>query len=228
MDDIPSPPAPPRDYYTVMIHFYRGELGRIMTWRQRLDVTTNWAIVASTGIITFGLNAPENSHLVFMVANFFCLTLLIIEGRRYRYYDAFRARVRMLETHLILPVMCHEKPLLQGDWKEVMAEDLIHPSFKLSRLDATTRRFRRNYIYIFLVIAAAWIMKLQIHTDADMAPLSFVQQAFTFRDLRTSAFNLSVIVFYAFLLWLWIRSLFKGLDSGEFTGNPMRRPKWPA
>ena len=81
-----------KDYYAVMVHFYRGEVGRIMLWRQRLDVTTNWAIAASTGIITYGLSHAEVTHLVFLFANIVCLFLLIIESRRYRYYDAFRAR----------------------------------------------------------------------------------------------------------------------------------------
>ena len=27
-------------YVNAMSHFYRGELGRIMVWRQRLDITT--------------------------------------------------------------------------------------------------------------------------------------------------------------------------------------------
>src|SRR5205807_9546387 len=35
-------------YVNAMSHFYRGELGRIMVWRQRLDITTNWAITSST------------------------------------------------------------------------------------------------------------------------------------------------------------------------------------
>ena len=39
-------------YVNAMSHFYRGELGRIMVWRQRLDITTNWAITSSTAIIT--------------------------------------------------------------------------------------------------------------------------------------------------------------------------------
>ena len=33
-------------YVNAMSHFYRGEMGRIMVWRQRLDVTTNWAITS--------------------------------------------------------------------------------------------------------------------------------------------------------------------------------------
>jgi uncharacterized membrane protein len=39
-------------YVNAMSHFYRGEMGRIMVWRQRLDVTSNWAITSTTAIIT--------------------------------------------------------------------------------------------------------------------------------------------------------------------------------
>ncbi|SVC24472.1 uncharacterized protein METZ01_LOCUS277326, partial [marine metagenome] len=31
-------------YVVAMSHFYRGEVSRIMVWRQRLDTTTTWAI----------------------------------------------------------------------------------------------------------------------------------------------------------------------------------------
>ena len=152
-----------KDYYSVMVHFYRGELGRIMSWRQRLDVTTNWAIVGATGMITFGLNSPDHSHLIFLFGNYLSLLLLVIEARRYRYYDAFRARVRMLEAHFIMPVVMKDVKLLQGDWRRVMADDLLQPSFKISAMMAILRRFRRNYVWIFLLITSAWIVKIWIH-----------------------------------------------------------------
>ena len=123
------PPIDAKDYYTVMIHFYRGELGRIMIWRQRLDVTTNWAIVGATAMITFGLSAESNTHLIFMFANFLVFLLLTIEARRYRFYDAFRARVRMLEAHFIMPVMMQvreavqtapvNEPMMRAWWKSM-------------------------------------------------------------------------------------------------------------
>src|SRR5439155_394519 len=43
-------------YVNAMSHFYRGEMGRIMVWRQRLDITTNWAITSSTAIITIAFS----------------------------------------------------------------------------------------------------------------------------------------------------------------------------
>src|SRR5207302_883417 len=46
-------------YVNAMSHFYRGELGRIMVWRQRLDITTNWAITSSTAIITIAFANRE-------------------------------------------------------------------------------------------------------------------------------------------------------------------------
>jgi len=59
-------------YVNAMSHFYRGELGRIMIWRQRLDITTNWAITSSTAIITIAFSSREVPHIVF----FFNLAIL--------------------------------------------------------------------------------------------------------------------------------------------------------
>lgn len=32
------------EYIAALVHFYRGELGRALALRIRLDTTTNWAI----------------------------------------------------------------------------------------------------------------------------------------------------------------------------------------
>lgn len=221
-----APNIESKDYYTVMIHFYRGELGRIMGWRQRLDITTNWAIVASTGIITFGLNSTENSHLVFCIANLLCLLLLIIEGRRYRYYDAFRARVRMLEAHFIMPVVMNNTPILQGDWRKLMAEDLVTPSFKISRLAAITRRFTRNYVWIFAIILLAWFLKLWLHHPSSHDLEGFFRILTSQSPLPAAAFLTCLAAFYSFLLFLLIHGIRMGRSSGEFMTGAMRRKKW--
>lgn len=226
MDEIKPQSIEPRDYYTVMIHFYRGELGRIMIWRQRLDVTTNWAIVVSTGIITFGLNSAANSHLVFVIANLLCLLLLIIEGRRYRYYDAFRARVRMLEAHLIMPVLMKDVALLQGDWQKIMAEDLVLPTFKISRLDAITRRFIRNYVWIFGVILTAWLLKLWLHYPDSHETGGLVRVLTTNNPIPAGVFFAIIGLFYGYLLFLLIRGIRMGSSSEEFRTGAMRRQKW--
>src|SRR4030095_1939331 len=119
-------------YVNAMSHFYRGELGRIMVWRQRLDMTTNWAITSSTAIITIAFSTREVPHIIFFFNLAIVAVLLWIESRRYRFYDAFRARIRMLEAHFLVPMVMENRELLQGEWKKLVCEDLILPSFKIT------------------------------------------------------------------------------------------------
>src|SRR6201982_3556339 len=85
-------------YVNAMSHFYRGEMGRIMVWRQRLDVTTNWAITSTTAIITIAFSTREVPHIIFFFNLAIVWVMLWIEARRYGFYDAFRARVRVLRA----------------------------------------------------------------------------------------------------------------------------------
>ena len=40
---------------TVLAHYYRGEISRMMSWRDRLDRTTNWAIGALAVMLSISL-----------------------------------------------------------------------------------------------------------------------------------------------------------------------------
>ena len=153
-------------YVNAMSHFYRGELGRIMVWRQRLDVTTNWAITSSTAIITIAFSSREVPHIIFFFNLAILWVLLWIEARRYRFYDAFRARIRMLEAHFLVPMVMENRDLLQGEWKKLVCEDLILPSFKITKLEAIGRRLKRNYVFIFIMIMVAWVTKIFLHATA--------------------------------------------------------------
>ncbi|MEY2562101.1 MAG: hypothetical protein QOH88_294, partial [Verrucomicrobiota bacterium] len=150
-------------YVNAMSHFYRGELGRIMIWRQRLDITTNWAITSSTAIITIAFSNREVPHIIFFFNLAIVWVMLWIEARRYRFYDAFRARVRMLEAHFLVPMVMENREMLQGEWKKLVCEDLILPSFKISRFEAVGRRLKRNYVFIFILIMVAWVTKIFLH-----------------------------------------------------------------
>jgi uncharacterized membrane protein len=168
-----KPPTPPRSvplfdqsYVNAMSHFYRGELGRIMVWRQRLDVTTTWAITTTTTIFTVAFTIRDVPHIIFFFNIVIVWILLWIEARRYRFYDAFRARVRMLEAHFLVPMVTGSSQMLEGDWKKLVAEDLILPSFKISRFEAIGRRLKRNYFFIFGVIFVAWTTKIFMHSKA--------------------------------------------------------------
>ena len=158
-------------YVNAMSHFYRGEMGRIMVWRQRLDVTTNWAITSTTAIITIAFSTREVPHIIFFFNLAIVWVLLWIESRRYRFYDAFRARVRMLEAHFLVPMVMENRDLLQGEWKKLVCEDLILPCFKISKLEAVGRRLKRNYVFIFILIMVAWITKIFLHADISVNSL---------------------------------------------------------
>jgi uncharacterized membrane protein len=160
---MPLPNLKDPCYVNAMIHFYRGELGRIMIWRQRLDVTTTWAITSTTSIITVAFSFPGVPHIVFFLNLAFVWVLLWIEARRYRFYDAFRGRVRMLESHFLVPMISQSPNLLAGEWRRLVCEDLILPSFKISKIEAVGRRLKRNYVFIFAIIMVAWTLKVFVH-----------------------------------------------------------------
>ena len=60
--DYESQPVGRSEYVTALSHFYRGEMNRALSWRARLDTTTNWAVVATLGILTFSFNNPQYSQ----------------------------------------------------------------------------------------------------------------------------------------------------------------------
>src|SRR5437879_9271466 len=92
--------------------------------------------------------------------------MLWIEARRYRFYDAFRARIRMLEAHFLVPMVMENRELLQGEWKKLVCENLILPCFKITKLEAVGRRMKRNYMFIFILILIAWLTKIFLHAIA--------------------------------------------------------------
>lgn len=132
-----------------MAHFYRGEMNRLTVWRTRMDVTTNWAIVATLGLLSLSFKHPS-ADAIMLVAVSVLWVLLTIEARRYRFYDVWRWRMRILEAHFLAPIAGpSDQPLPQGPWRHDLAADLLYPTFKISMREAMGRRLLRNYVYLF-------------------------------------------------------------------------------
>lgn len=152
----------PPEFNTAMVHMYRGEVTRSNTWRSRLDTTTNWAVIAAGAAISFALSDPDHHYGIIILDTFLVTLFLLIEARRYRYYELWSYRVRLLETDffasmLVPPFSPHP------EWAESLAETLLSPQFPISMWEAFGRRFRRNYVWIFLVLALAWALKGLLH-----------------------------------------------------------------
>ena len=71
----------------------------------------------------------------------------------------------MLESHFLVPMISQSPNLLAGEWRRLVCEDLILPSFKISKLEAVGRRLKRNYVFIFGIILVAWTLKIFVHAS---------------------------------------------------------------
>ena len=148
----------PAEFNTAMVHFYRGEVQRANTWRNRLDTTTNWAIITAVTAISFSLSDPTHHHAVLLLNIALIFIFLFIEGRRYRYFELWSYRIRLLETDFFAAMLVppfHPS----ADWAETLADSLLRPKFPISMWEATGRRFRRNYLAIFLALVLVWMFK---------------------------------------------------------------------
>jgi uncharacterized membrane protein len=211
-------------YVNAMSHFYRGEMGRIMVWRQRLDITTNWAITSSTAIITIAFSNAGVPHIIFFFNLAIVWVMLWIEARRYRFYDAFRARIRMLEAHFLVPMVMENRDLLQGEWKKLVCEDLILPCFKISKLEAIGRRLKRNYVFIFILILVAWITKIFLH-----APRAMEGPGDFYRALRVGHIPAWLVAFVfvgTFVSVIAITIYVSKKSSGEISEFGTHRSLW--
>lgn len=166
----------PAEFNTAMVHLYRGEVTRSNAWRQRLDATTNWAVLAAGAAISFVLSDPMHHYGTIILDTFLVTLFLFIEARRYRYYELWSHRVRLLETDffasmLVPPFGPHP------EWAESLAETLLSPQFSISMWEALGRRFRRNYVWIFLTLALAWALKGVLHPTPVTTLAEFVERS---------------------------------------------------
>ncbi|MEJ2109942.1 MAG: DUF2270 domain-containing protein [Acidobacteriota bacterium] len=163
MDPEPKRNIFEKSDYAALVHYYRGEVQKVNTWRRRLDVTTNWAIVTSAGFLSFGFGNKEATHFVIVLATIIVTCFLIIEARRYKYYDLWRWRVDLLNENFFALILSKNKSPLIHNWFEQLATDLQHPQFKISSWEAIGKRIRRNYSWLYGVLALCWITKVLIH-----------------------------------------------------------------
>ncbi len=151
------------EFITAMVHLYRGELSEATTWRTRIDTTTYWAVVLSATALTFVFSDQSSErHAVIPIITFFCTFLLFMEARRYRFFDIWRSRARILEINFYRPMLDGSTPAMP-DWAETLAHDLEWPHFHISGWEAVGRRLRRNYQWIYAILLASWVIALLSH-----------------------------------------------------------------
>lgn len=146
-----------------LAHLYRGEVYRSTMWRTRLDNTTNWSVVTLGIALSISYANREASALPLLLVGLLIGMFLILESRRYRYFNVWRARARWIETNFYAPLLFRSSLPEPGEWQDVLARDYLAPQYHIGFWRAMGRRLRRNYMWILSFQAMAYIGKILIH-----------------------------------------------------------------
>jgi uncharacterized membrane protein len=232
-----SPPADARfedypltrqEYLSVMVHFYRGEVARSTSWRQRLDATTNWAVLTTAAMLSFTFAATEEfAHVILLLTSLIILAYLSIEARRFRYFEVYRARVRMLEENFLIPVITRQLESPMGSWREAVADDLDLPKYKTTFLEAMGFRLRRNYILIYAILLGGWFVKISIGHEL-VTSWGELWQRMAVGPVPPWAVAGAGLLFYGslmFLMW-WARHVHAGIPEDEIAGLERNLEHW--
>ena len=201
------------EFVTAMVHLFRAEIQRANVWRQRLDTTTNWAVVATGATLSISFSQPNVHHGVIILNTLLVTWFLFIEARRYRYYELWSYRVRLMETDFFAAMLVppfHPSP----EWAESLAENLLSPSFPISMWEAFGRRLRRNYLWIFLMLFVSWIGKSYLFPQPALNVQEFIQRG-AIGPIHGIVIITLGIVYHAFLLLIAIGTVGMTKASGE-------------
>ncbi|HLL55387.1 MAG TPA: DUF2270 domain-containing protein [Myxococcaceae bacterium] len=160
---------------TAMAQLYRGELGRSDRWRMRLDTTSNWALTVAGFAVSYSLSNANASHAVIVVGLLMMTAFLIIEARRYRYYDLWIHRVRLIEDGYWAPLLRHEP--VDPDALKELALELERPQLQLSLFSALATRMSRVYGLLMFAMNMFWFAKVYGHPDHPLTFAEYVNNA---------------------------------------------------
>jgi uncharacterized membrane protein len=207
------------EFVNALAHLYRGELGEATAWRGRIDTTSHWAIVMSATALSFVFSDKAiERHVLIPIITLFCTFLLAMEARRYRFYDIWRSRARMIEINFYRPLLSGRKPTT-ADWADRLAQDMEWPRFHMPWWEAMGRRLRRNYVGIYGVLLGSWFIVLMTHPTPTTSLTEIIARA-SIGPISGIAVFIGMMTFYAGLAGLGIYSYaeshrVKGLPAGH-------------
>jgi uncharacterized membrane protein len=207
------------EFVNAIVHLYRGELGEATAWRGRIDTTSHWALVLSATALSFVFSDKSiERHMLIPIISLFCTFLLTMEARRYRFFDIWRSRVRMIEINFYRPLLAGSKPPMP-DWADRLAQDMEWPRFHMTWWEAMGRRLRRNYLGMYAVLLGSWFVVLTTHPTSTTSLTEIIARA-AIGPLPGGVVFTGMLVFYAGLAALGIYTYgvshwMKGLPAGH-------------
>ena len=176
---------------TLLAHFYRASVMHADVWRQRLDATTNWAVVTTAAVITFAFGEAQAPHYVLLMALVFTSLFLVMESRRYQIYRVWEVRIRSLHQFVMAPALRGETASDSADGPDEddeavaaaeaglagIADHLASTRPRVTLFQAAGYRIRRNYGPLFTIILLAWLLKLWASPEPISNLTVFVERA---------------------------------------------------
>lgn len=145
---------------SVVAHLYRGEVAREISWRERLDSTTNWAVTVIAGILAYAFSSDDVAHSILLVGMGIGIVFLLIEARRFQQYDVWRSRVRSMQENLFANALDPSEGVEQRDWRRQLSEDYRRPNLKMPLRYALAHRLRRVYLPLLIGLLFVWLFRL--------------------------------------------------------------------
>lgn len=184
-------------FLSLMGDAYRGEMGRTTAWRTRIDRTTNWAVVLTATLLTWAFSGESRPHYILLIGIVMITVFLGIEARRYRMYDIWRSRVRILEENVFANALDPEG-VEQSNWRKLLSDDFREPTVKTPVVEAVSRRLQRVYFALISVLVIAWLIRLTVFATT---PTGLIETA-TIGQLPGKVVFVSIGVYYAIVLLL--------------------------
>lgn len=147
----------------LMSDFYREQMSQAAHYQTRIDQTTNWAVTVMAGFLTVVFSSPNIAAYVLLIGVVALCGFLLFETRRYRDYDASRARARILEENLYANTF-YPDGAEHDDWRKKLSADLRWPTLKISLREALSRRLKRVYGPLLSILGIAWVLQITIFT----------------------------------------------------------------
>ena len=176
-------------------------------------------------MLSIAFSESGHSHVTLLLANLLVVIFMSFEARRFRYFDVWRSRLRMLEENFFIPMFRRNLISPRHEWREFIAGDLDEPKFKITVLYALGVRLRKNYLWMFLVLLVAWLVKLTLHPVA-ANDVWEVLGRMRIGPLPWLAVALVVTAFYGTLAGILYRSTRQREDGDEVHGVEAAMDHW--
>ncbi len=161
-EDVAKEAASNRDeLLSLLPHYYRGEISQAGKFLDRLDLTVDWAIALVTAVLALAFESVESSPYLLLIGMVAISMFLVFDVRRYRMYDAIRARVRLIEENVYANAFDPSDTQL-AEWREELGDDLRRPMLKVTYWEALSRRLERVYFLLYLLLGVAWLFRITI------------------------------------------------------------------